>query len=293
MKMNKNEYLRSMARHATLLCCIVPFIAAVSAKAEESYSWSGSNNDPDHLEIQLTQSVSIEEWGAPISIAQFNKNTFSTDFGSELRGIDASLPNYSNWALSEVIIELSGTVNGTVVYSSSTKMQLTGDVANGATPTISLGDYTLTSGNGTATLPVTVSATGSTLINPDGAWGRQKIVDGETTTYTWTHTIPTTVNQSTEIANTALFSGSDSVTATFEDDVAVSGIQYYTVTGSLDDDEFTYIPNSNPPGYAGTLSGVNLTMNIRYIVTPEPGTMALLLTGIPLFLVRRRKSWKK
>ena len=64
--------------------------------------------------------------------------------------------------------------------------------------------------------------------------------------------------------------------------------------GSFPSATYVYQPLSG--NTTVTLASVDLSglkVNIRYIVTPEPGTMALLLTGIPLLLVRRRKSLKK
>ncbi len=290
MKMTKNEYLRSMARHATLLCCIVPFIAAASAKAASSYEWDSYSGSPDgsDFSIELSQSVSFTSLGQTKSIAKFDSSTFSSDFRTNLSHIDSNLPYNNDWTLSSVIIELEGTV-GSVTFTSSTKMTPRASAIENATPTITVGSFTLAG----TTYNVTFDASSSQII---GVWDN-RVVNGND--YTWTRdaggatlnqTDPVTITQTGDFLN----SSRGNLDTTLNSAFAVTGVEYEKSTWDPDEEQLTYTPL--PQGTTlspSALNDLNLTLNIRYLVTPEPGTMALLLTGIPLFLVRRRKSWKK
>ncbi len=284
MKMNKNEYLRSMARHATLLCCIVPFIAAVSAKAEGSYSWDGSNNDLDNLQIELTQTTSLTSDGAA-SIALFDKSTFAQTFGEQLSRIDSNLPNYSNWALSSVLIEISGDVNGVSISYNG------GIAGAGDNATLTVGNFVVDNTNvGSVTFGVPATST----ITDGNPWTATSY--NESTIY-YSHDL-TVSNPNFTPTSTTPFEGTGTATGTLNVNVDLDGVTYYPVTAQGTYPRISYEVDTDNPIESGvsvgnSLRGVNLTLNIKYIVTPEPGTMALLLTGIPLFLVRRRKSWKK
>ena len=80
------------------------------------------------------------------------------------------------------------------------------------------------------------------------------------------------------------FEGDDSLNLVLDTDTPLA-------SGFLDQHNGNHAATSAPSTVS--LSGLNLNLKITYVITPEPGTMALLLTGVPLLLVRRRKSLKK
>ena len=267
--------LRSFIQSAARLCCVIPVVAAVSAKAAGSYEWS-SNGDLDNLQISIVQTGTLvyenEAWSSPVDIFRFDADGFSGKFWSELSSVDTLLPFYSRhegeaWSLSSVLIELSAT-----------------------SPSSLVGNFDAHFGDNNAqfTGPLTVSV-------------GQFLLDGDNTgaSVVFTHTDDTGPHHK-NATDIDLSSNSGSVSGTPDvndfkgtEDAALSfGLASPPTVGNL-----AYETTNGKTGEATAnnvqLTSVTLNVKITYIVTPEPGTMALLLTGVPLLLVRRRKGWKK
>ena len=293
MKMTKNEYLRSMARHATLLCCIVPLIAAVSAKAEGSYSWDGATytktgETVNDLQITLSQTATIN--GTSFSFNQFDSSSFSGDFQERLSGIAETLPNNQTWNLSRVIVEISATVASSSVSFdiANSDMSSVSSISGAGSPVIRIGSFVLDASD-LKEHKSDGTETGGTLTS---VWSSTPTVTQGNSNSTITYGgfkggLSETLDSAVDTMTLSSFLGSGTVSGTADtsfSDLAVS------VKGGT---PFTGVTDISTSNLSSSLALTGLTLNIKYIVTPEPGTMALLLTGIPLFLVRRRKSWKK
>ena len=277
--MQKEMVFRSIFRHTLALCLAVPFVGL----ADGSYDWAGSTGRPGESGFEIYLDQKIENTGPSVngfSFDQFNKSSFSTDFSSQLGAIDSSLPSYSNWQLSRVIVEISADV------SASYELSLTA---------VQDGNYNTISGVGNPQAVIKIGSfelDASTLSGTkpnsgplQGTWG-QPAISGDTMSYSFSGKLEDSFELSgTDDVSSYLGSGSVSGSAPNQiDDLLVQG---RGGTAWAPGTPQTITPTTS------SLALTSLTLNIRYVVTPEPGTMALLLTGIPLLLVRRRKSLKK
>lgn len=273
----------SIFRHALALCLAVPF----AGLADGSFQWGGVTGTPGEADfsMSISQDVEISALNTAVSIAKFDSTTFNNNFWGDMQRDSGNvlLPFYARtghtWELASVLIEIeieSASVSGTFTVTVANN-QKNGSIVG--SPVLTIGNFTLVGndnqpfGNGSSSVIFS-----GTITEP---------VTGNNST---THTVGFPGDVVMTLSGSEWDMSADKASFTGTDSVGLGVYGSQTVEGL----QVSKNGNHNPVSQSVTsLSGLNLNLKITYVITPEPGTMALLLTGVPLLLVRRRKSLKK